>query len=123
MGHDHKKKKEFNPLSEKGWIKFLILRLLYEGPKHGYQLANELVERGYIEKERLSIGSIYILLKRAEKFGSLTSTKEISEGRERKVYAITEHGKENLKKGLEAVFKRRKVMDNLAEFYDNNFEE
>ena len=112
----NKKKYVFNPL-DKGWLKFLLLRLVYEEPKHGYQIANELVERGYINPERLSVGSMYIILNRMEKYGILTSTREISdEGRDRRVYSITEFGKEILKKGLESVLQRKAAMDDLEMF-------
>lgn len=114
-------KYEFNPLG-KGWLKFLLLRLLYEKPKHGYLLAHELKHRGLVNSEQLSVGSVYILLKRMEKYGLLTSKKETVEGRERRVYKITEHGKEYLKQGLEAVFQRKKAMEDLTTFYDQTFE-
>ena len=76
---------KFNPLSDRGWIKFLLLRLLYEEPKHGYQLVNEIVEKGFISSERISAGSIYIMLNRLEQYGFLSSKKETSdEGRKRR---------------------------------------
>jgi len=103
-------------------MKFLLLRLLYAEPKHGYQLANEVVERGYVLPECLSVGSIYIILNRMEKRGFLTSIREMSdEGRQRRTYRITEYGKEILKKGLESVLQRRAAMDELQLFYNEQF--
>ena len=122
-----KKKKggyKFNPLMDKGWIKFLLLRLLYEEPKHGYQLVNEIVEKGFISSERVSAGSIYVTLNRMEHYGFLTSKKKTSdEGRERRIYTITIEGQKILKNGLETVLQRKTAMDDLKEFYDANFED
>ena len=119
-----KKKKgshKFNPQSDRGWIKFLLLRLLYDEPKHGYQLVNEMVERNFISSERISIGSIYIMLNRLEQYGLLTSKKELSpEGRERRIYTITDDGTEVLKKGIETVLERKTAMDDLQKFYDSH---
>ena len=113
---------KFNPQSDRGWIKFLLLRLLFENPKHGYQLVNEMVEKDFVSSERVSTGSIYIILNRMEKYGFLTSKKELSdEGRERRIYSITNEGIDVLKKGLETVLLRKTAMDDLKEFYNDKF--
>jgi len=50
---------------ERRWIQFLILRILYEKPMHGYRLMEEIEERscGY---HKLESGSIYTILGRME---------------------------------------------------------
>jgi DNA-binding PadR family transcriptional regulator len=108
---------------ERGWIQFLLLRLLYEEPMHGYQLIEELESRGYTRPGRFETGSIYTILKRMEMRGLLTSQETRSEaGRARRVYEVTEMGVEALKRGLEAVNRRKKLMDELASFYEEHFE-
>lgn len=107
---------------ERGWIQFLLLRLLYEEPMHGYQLIEELESRGYTRPGRFETGSIYTILKRMEMRGLLTSQETRSEaGRARRVYEVTEMGVEALKSGLEAVNRRKKLMDELASFYEEHF--
>ena len=108
---------------ERGWIQFLLLRLLYEEPMHGYQLIEELGGRGYTRPGRFQTGSIYTILKRMETRGMLTSEETRSEtGRARRVYEVTQMGVEALKSGLEAVIRRKKLMDELASFYEEHFE-
>jgi DNA-binding PadR family transcriptional regulator len=58
---------------ERGWIQFLVLRLLYERPMHGYQLIGELESRGFVVPGRFKTGSIYTILKRMEHRGLLSS--------------------------------------------------
>ena len=106
---------------ERGWIQFLILRLLYEKPTYGYQLMEALEEKS-CGCHRLETGSIYTLLRRMEHRGLLESEWEhIETGPDRRVYKVTERGKEALKSGLESIAKRKAMMDDLAEFYERNF--
>ena len=107
---------------ERGWIQFLVLRLLYEQPKHGYQLIEELESRGYVVPGRFKTGSIYTILKRMEHRGPLTSEEGRSEsGRPRKTYEVTQMGVEALKRGLQGIIRRKQVMDDLASFYREQF--
>jgi DNA-binding PadR family transcriptional regulator len=107
---------------ERGWIQFLVLRLLYEQPKHGYQLIEELESRGYVVPGRFKTGSIYTILKRMEHRGLLSSEEGRSEsGRPRKTYEVTQMGVEALKRGLQGVIRRKQVMDDLASFYREQF--
>jgi len=106
---------------ERGWIQFLILRLLYEKPTYGYQLMEAFEEKS-CGCHRLETGSIYTLLRRMEHRGLLESEWEhIETGPDRRVYKVTERGKEALKSGLESIAKRKAMMDDLAEFYERNF--
>ena len=69
----------------RGDMKFLLLEVLKEGPRHGYDIISELEARsGY----RPSPGSIYPTLQMLEEGGFLTSAQV--EGK--KVYSITEEG-------------------------------
>jgi len=107
---------------ERGWIQFLVLRLLYERPMHGYRLIEELESRGYVVPGRFKTGSIYTILKRMEHRGLLSSEEGRSEsGRPRKTYEVTSMGVEALKMGLRGVIRRKQIMDDLASFYREQF--
>ena len=71
------------PRVRRGDMKFLLLDILKEGPRHGYEIINGLegLFRGY----RPSPGSVYPALQMLEEGGYLTSEKVDG----RKVYTIT----------------------------------
>lgn len=75
----------------RGDIKFLLLEILEENPRHGYEIISELESKhgGY----RPSPGSVYPTLQMLEEGGFLTS--EQIEGK--KVYTITDEGRNLLK--------------------------
>jgi DNA-binding PadR family transcriptional regulator len=109
-------------LPERGWIQFLLLKVLHERPMHGYQLIESMETRGYVQSGRFETGSIYTILNRMEKRGLLSSEKSMSEpGRARRVYSITRAGVEALKLGLEGVIQRKAMMDELADYYHQQF--
>jgi DNA-binding PadR family transcriptional regulator len=106
---------------ERGWIQFLILRVLYEKPMHGYQLLEEIEERS-CGCHKLETGSIYTLLRRMEERGLLESRWEKVEGSpDRRVYTVTKDGVETLRRGLSSIVKRKLLFDDLARFYEKNF--
>ena len=72
-----------------------ILGLLREGPMHGYELRQRLVDFGFW---RISFGSIYPALRRLEKSGFIEARP--GSGR-RKEHAITAEGKEHFQEILE----------------------
>jgi PadR family transcriptional regulator PadR len=112
------------PHPERGWVQFLLLMLLNEEPKHGYQLAEDLQTRGYVREGRFKTGSLYTILNRMEKKEILTSTHEESEaGRPRRVYSITEDGREHLKNGLQYMLRRKQFLDEMEEYYRLHFPE
>ena len=78
--------------------------------------------REYVKPGRFRTGSVYTILNRMEHHGVVSSKQEKSEeGRTRRVYSITPKGTEILKRGLEGVIGRKKIMDELAAFYDEHF--
>jgi len=106
---------------ERGWIQFLILRLLYEKPSYGYQLIETLEEKssGF---HKVETGSIYTVLRRMERRGLLKSEWEDVKTRpDRRIYKVTKSGAEALKSGLQTIAKRKVLMDDLAKFYSKNF--
>ncbi len=112
------------PHPERGWVQFLLLMLLNEEPKHGYQLAEELQTRGYVREGRFKTGSLYTILNRMENKEILTSKHEESEaGRPRRVYSITEDGREHLKNGLQYMLRRKQFLDEMEKYYRLHFPE
>lgn len=79
------------PRMRRGDIKFILLELLSERPRHGYDLIKELETR-YGGFRRLSPGSVYPTLQLLEDGGYLTSEK--IDGK--RVYTVTDSGKELL---------------------------
>lgn len=77
--------------TRRGDIKFILLELLAERPRHGYELIKDLEARhgGF---RRLSPGSVYPTLQLLEDGGYLTS--EQVEGK--RVYTVTESGQQLL---------------------------
>ncbi|OFW66989.1 MAG: hypothetical protein A2Z12_06960 [Actinobacteria bacterium RBG_16_68_21] len=72
-----------------------ILGLLREGPMHGYELKQRLVDLGFW---RISFGSVYPALRRLDRSGWI----EVSGGSgRRKEYRITAEGKEHFQQILE----------------------
>ncbi|MCW4048379.1 MAG: PadR family transcriptional regulator [Candidatus Bathyarchaeota archaeon] len=126
-GHKGKRHGEMeprHPLPERGWVQFLLLMVINEHPMHGYQLNEELEKRGLVKKDRFKTGSLYTILNRMEQHGSLASTQEESEtGRTRRVYSITEHGRERLKTGLEYMLRRKRFLDKIERYYRVHFPE
>lgn len=74
------------PRMRRGDMKFLLLEVLKEGPRHGYEIISELEQRfrGY----RPSPGSVYPTLQMLEEGGFVTG--EEVDGK--KVYTITDAG-------------------------------
>jgi len=75
----------------RGDLKYVILELLRDQPRHGYDIIRALEERSR-GSYRPSPGSVYPTLQMLEDLGYVTSTQE--EGK--KVYSITEEGRRYL---------------------------
>jgi DNA-binding PadR family transcriptional regulator len=93
---------------EQGDLKFVILRLLAEKPRHGYEIIKELEERSG-GRYSPSPGTVYPTLTLLEEMGYATATLE--EGG-KKVFAITEAGKAYLAENKSTV---DDVLDRLAQ--------
>lgn len=80
----------------KGTAVPLVLRILTEGPQHGYGIIQAIKERsgGLVE---FTEGTIYPLLHTLEREELLTSSWEaLPSGRRRKLYSLTETGAQRL---------------------------
>lgn len=81
--------------------RFFVLQVLHDGPAHGYDIARA-VERTTNGCCSPSEGALYPTLREFEQGGYVTSASEVVSGRERKVYTLTDKGREAFKVGLEA---------------------
>lgn len=76
--------------------KFFILCVLNQRPMHGYDIARA-VERTTNGCCSPTEGTIYPVLREFEEGGYVTSQAEIVSGRERKVYTLTDRGRQAFK--------------------------
>ena len=105
----------------RGLIQLLILRIIHERPSHGYQIMEDL-ERITSKDYAPEPGAIYTMLRRMEERGLLASRWESKgSGADRRVYTLTEEGVRALREGLEALKRRRELIDSLIRFYDAHF--
>jgi PadR family transcriptional regulator PadR len=84
-----------------GLSKFFILRVLHDGPMHGYDIARTVarVTGGCCSPTE---GTIYPVLREFEAGGFVTVEEEVVQGRQRRVYALTEQGRAAFRVALEA---------------------
>ncbi|MCB4820149.1 PadR family transcriptional regulator [Roseicella aerolata] len=84
-----------------GLSKFFILRVLHDGPMHGYDLARsvERTTRGCCSPTE---GTIYPVLREFEAGGFVTAADEVVQGRQRRVYALTDAGRAAFRVALDA---------------------
>jgi DNA-binding PadR family transcriptional regulator len=83
-----------------GDLKFVILSLLAEKPRHGYEIIRELEER-FAGAYSPSPGTVYPTLSLLEDLGYARSTSE--EGSSRKVFEITDEGRKYLEENQSVV--------------------
>ena len=86
---------------EPGGLDLLILHLLAERDMYGYEIVIELANRSS-EVFQLKEGTLYPLLHRLEKEGSVSAYEEKKEGRVRRYYRLTRKGGEKLRERTEA---------------------
>jgi PadR family transcriptional regulator, regulatory protein PadR len=84
-----------------GLSKFFILRVLHDGPLHGYDIAR-LVERTTNGCCSPTEGTIYPVLREFEAGGFVTATEEVVQGRRRRIYELTEAGRSAFRVALDA---------------------
>lgn len=84
-----------------GLSKFFILRVLHDGAMHGYDVARAVdrVTGGCCSPTE---GTIYPVLREFETGGFLTVTEEVVQGRQRRVYQLTDAGRDAFRVALDA---------------------
>lgn len=75
----------------KGHLDLLLLRILRDGPAHGYEVIAALRDRSGGTFD-LPEGTVYPALHRLEEAGLLASTWDTSGARRRRVYSLTAQG-------------------------------
>lgn len=78
----------------------VILSLIAEKPRHGYEIEVVIEDRGMREWTEVGFSSIYYILKKLDKAGLITGHMELPEGQgpARKVYRLTPQGHEAWRK-------------------------
>lgn len=84
-----------------GLSKFFILRVLHDGPMHGYEVARA-VEHTTGGCCSPTEGTIYPVLREFEAGGFVTAIEEVVQGRQRRVYALTDAGRAAFRVALAA---------------------
>lgn len=81
--------------------KFFVLSVLHQKPMHGYEVvqAVEKTTKGCCSPTE---GTVYPMLNEFEAGGYLSSRAETVHGRERKVYTLTDKGREAFQTAVEA---------------------
>lgn len=88
-------------MSDLSDLESAILGLLYEKPQYGYQLEKTIEGWGMRNWTQVGFSSIYYVLKKLEKKELVESKFEKVEGKpSRKVFTITDHGRQNMKEKL-----------------------
>ena len=118
-------------LKIKGWCKnypnsrpprflnaFLLL-FLYKEESHGYSLIEKLKKMG-VKYETYEVGYVYKTLRNMEKEGLVESRWNVKEkGAAKRIYRITDAGKEGLKKWYQALSNIRDSITNFIKFYED----
>ncbi len=81
--------------------KFFVLSVLHHKPMHGYQVV-QAVEKTTNGCCSPSEGTVYPVLNEFEAGGYMTSHTEVVNGRQRKVYALTDKGRDAFRVATEA---------------------
>ena len=81
--------------------KFFVLRVLHDGPSHGYDIARA-VERVTAGCCSPTEGGLYPVLKEFEAGSYVTVESVVVSGRERRVYTLTDKGRNAFRVGAEA---------------------
>jgi len=79
---------QFEAEMNRGFLQILVLAAL-EKKMYGYMMVKTFGKMGYSVEEN----TLYPLLRRLEKYGLIKSEWDVSEGRPKKFYIITETGK------------------------------
>ncbi len=103
----------------KRFMEISLLLLLAQEESHGYTLAEKLNAFGF-SNEEFNIGTLYRTLRKMEKDNYVTSKwLEGGQGPKKRVYQITETGKNALTQLIEMLKSRKKRIEKLIDSYES----
>jgi DNA-binding PadR family transcriptional regulator len=100
----------------RGHTKLAVLTLLSKTALTGYDIMKEIYERT-LGFWKLTAGGVYPILRELEKKGYITGVWEARGNRKKKIYEITEEGKQLMKTALQKQQQIAKTMDRLIREY------
>jgi DNA-binding PadR family transcriptional regulator len=102
--------------TQKGYIRIATLILLSKKPHHGYEIMKEIKERtrGFW---RPTAGGIYPILKSLKESGYIKGEWDVETRRKKRIYVITESGKNVLKRAIAKENQLAATMRGLFEEY------
>ncbi|MFQ6019386.1 MAG: PadR family transcriptional regulator [Dehalococcoidia bacterium] len=98
-----------------------ILLTLTDGPAHGYAL-KEHCEVECLVDEPIDVGTLYRTLRRMEAEEWLTSEWADGQGPRRRVYSITQLGRQVLHSWASGLARNKQTIENFLRFYGERFE-
>lgn len=98
---DYTSREYWNGMIKMSLSRFFILRVLYTQPMHGYEIARTVAEvtRGCCTPTE---GTIYPVLREFEECDCVIASTEVVNGRERKIYTLTDKGRQAFEVAVEA---------------------
>lgn len=106
---------------QRGWLQFLILRVVCETPSYGYEIIKKIDEMSH-GRHTIKTGTMYTTLRRMENSGLLSSIWEKNQDApDKRVYEPTAKGEEFLKKWFENLIESKAIIDSMIEFYNKKF--
>lgn len=100
------------------FLEICLLLLLFEKEGYGYGLIEQLGQFGF-KAEELNIGSLYRSLRKLEEQNLVSSLwEDASTGPKRRVYTITERGKEELHNWIPILKQRKSRIEHLIDMYN-----
>ena len=97
-----------------GRFDFLVLHLLSKEKMYGFQIIKKLCDATDVEIE-MKTGTLYPLLQTLENNGYIAASLVTINGRERKVYHITERGRKYLSEQKERWIRYRTIANKIIE--------
>ncbi len=94
-----------------------ILLLLREGPKHGYQLLEQLPGLSF-DNGHIDLGNLYRMLRALEEESLVRSEWRTEPGPARRVYELTEPGTELLDGWAKSLRETKSTIDRFLSLYD-----
>src|SRR5919109_3387415 len=102
-----------------GAVSLWLLLLLSEKPMYGYEIIKEL-EKRFSGQWKPKTGTIYPALDKLEQERLVTSQREFrEEGPDRKHYAMTEKGEEELSQSMSHWIKMMEVLEKYREMHES----